>query len=248
VAPPPDLTARNLTLERGGRVLCRALDVRVRAGELWGILGPNGSGKTTLLHALCGLLRPASGSVAHDGARLDGMAAPERARRVGILLQQDPGSFWGTARDYAMLGVFPHGTGRAAAHAAAQAALVEVGVADLADRDFDGLSGGERQRVRLAQLIAQSPLVYCLDEPLAHLDLRHRAETMGLLRRLAVERDRAVVAVLHEAYWASRYCDRVLLLGPDGRAEAGEARGLLTRERLADLYQCDPEVTTAFGV
>lgn len=248
MATSTDLIARTLSLERGGRVLCRALDVRIRAGEWWAVLGPNGSGKTTLLHALCGLLRPASGSVEQDGAKLDAMTASERARRVGILLQQDSGSFWGTALDYAMLGVFPHGTGRAAAHSVAQAALVEVGVAELADRDFDGLSGGERQRVRLAQLIAQSPLVYCLDEPLAHLDLRHQADAMGMLRRLAAERGRAVVTVLHEAHWAARYCDRVLLLGPDGRTEAGAARDLLTRERLADLYQCDPGVVAAFGV
>jgi len=245
VAKTTHLSARGLTLARAGRTVCRDLHAQFEGGQLWAVLGRNGSGKSTLLHALCGLHAPVSGSVEIDGTPIDELSSVERARCIGILLQQDAGSFWGSVRDYAMLGAFPHGIGRAAALAAAQAALVEVGIAELAERDFDALSGGERQRVRIAQLLAQSPSVYCFDEPLAHLDLRHQIDTLDMARRLAVEGGHAVLVVLHEAHWAVRYCDHALLLGADGVATGGPAAGLLTRERLRELYDCD--IDAAYG-
>jgi len=92
--------------------------------------------------------------------------------------------------------------------------------------------------VRIAQLLAQAPRLYCLDEPLQHLDLRHQAETMALLRDLAGAAQQAVVMVLHEPWWAARYCSHALLVFDDGATIAGETGVMLTRENLENLYGC----------
>jgi len=236
------LECDNLTLGVPGRVLCRGLGLRVAAGERWGVLGGNGSGKTTLLHTLSGLAQPAQGRVRLQGRALDEWRSEERARVLGIVLQQEEAGFWGTAFEYAVLGRFP----RAASwlgwqlddRVAAQAALSEVDMLEYADRAFSTLSGGERQRVRVAQVLAQAPALYLLDEPLQHLDLRHQALLLALFRRRAQEHGEAVVMVLHDTLWAAQWCSHVLLLYGDGAADAGPAHEMLVRDRLERAYGC----------
>ncbi len=245
------LRADRLNLSVPGKILCRDLTLTVRPGECWGILGRNGSGKTTLLHALAGLSTPERGVVTWAGQPLADYPRRELARRIGVLPQDEGGEFRGTVRDYALLGRYPHSAGFASAaddEEAALAALRRVGMAGLAGRALNTLSGGERQRVRIAMLLAQAPQLYCLDEPLQHLDLGHQAEVLRLLRKLAAEEGKAVLMVLHETLWAGRFCDHALLLYDNGAIVAGAAAELLTGENLERLYQCGlQEVPTADG-
>jgi iron complex transport system ATP-binding protein len=235
------LRAEKLHLEVPGKVLCRELDLEIRPGECWGVLGRNGSGKTTLLHALSGLRAPQDGTVSWGGRPLAACPRRDLARRIGVLPQDEGHEFWGTVLEYVLLGRYPRATGFAASgedQVAAQEALWQVGMAGLAGRRLATLSGGERQRVRIAMLLAQKPQLYCLDEPLQHLDLGHQAETLQLLRDLALNHSKAVLMVLHETLWAGRYCDHILMLYDDGRIKAGRAAELMTQNNLEELYQC----------
>lgn len=234
------LRAENLELSVPGKTLCRDLNIEIQPGECWGILGRNGSGKTTLLHALSGLRVPEGGAVAWEGRPLADYHRRELARRIGVLPQDDGHEFWGTALEYVLLGRFPHtrGFGRPDDEEAARAALQRVGMAGMAGRLLSTLSGGERQRVRIAMLLAQAPHLYCLDEPLQHLDLGHQAEALRLLRDLAAGKGQAVLMVLHETLWAGRFCDHILMLYDEGRVLAGSAAELMTLNNLEELYQC----------
>ena len=245
------LRAAGINLSVPGKVLCRDLNVEIRPGECWGILGRNGSGKTTLLHALSGLREPDSGSVSWQGKALADCPRLELARKIGVLPQDEGHEFWGTALEYVLLGRYPHGRGFGLAEgdeAAAMAALQQVDMAGMAGRTLTTLSGGERQRVRIAMLLAQTPQLYCLDEPLQHLDLGHQAEALRLFRRLAAEQGKAVLMVLHETLWAGRFCDHALLLYDNGEIASGSAAELLTGENLERLYQCGlQELSTEGG-
>jgi iron complex transport system ATP-binding protein len=245
------LRAEGLNLSVPGKVLCRDLNIAIKPGECWGILGRNGSGKTTLLHALSGLRAPDAGLVTWDGKPLPDYPRRELARQIGVLPQDEGHEFWGTALEYVLLGRYPHSRGFGLTDSdeeAALAALQQVGIADMAQRTLITLSGGERQRVRIAMLLAQAPQHYCLDEPLQHLDLGHQAEALRLLQRLAVEEGRAVLMVLHETLWAGRYCDHILMLYDEGRVLAGSAAELMTLKNLEELYQCRlREIETEVG-
>jgi iron complex transport system ATP-binding protein len=235
------LAAHGLTLAVPGRTLVDRLELALAPGECWAVLGPNGAGKTSLLHALAGLRRPEAGGVALDGAAVDSLARRDFARRVGILLQEETESFWGSVLDYVLLGRLPHETGLFAPDAGATgkalSALGEVDLALRASQPYRTLSGGERQRARLAQLLVQAPSVWLLDEPLAHLDLGHQLAAMELARRLA--RDGCAVAMaLHEPLWAARYCGHALLLYDSGRFRHGPVHEVLTQENLEALYGC----------
>ena len=235
------LRAEQLTIAIGARVLCRDLDLELASGELWGVLGCNGSGKTTLLHALAGLAAPGSGKISLGGRPLADYARRDAGRKLGILLQREDQEFWGSVRDYIMLGRYPHARSlfgwHAGDEAAAANALAVFDLTALASQAYVTLSGGERQRARLAQLWAQDPQVMLLDEPLQHLDLRHQLQTLQLLRETTRTAGKAAALVLHDLAFAGR-CDRILMLYGDGRYAAGSAAELLRPERLEELYGC----------
>jgi iron complex transport system ATP-binding protein len=234
------LSCHSLTLQVPGRILCRDLSVTFAPGEVWAVLGRNGSGKSTLMHALAGLDHATTAAVTLDGLPL--MAAPRaaRARAVGVLLQHEETQFWGGVLDFVLLGCFPHARAwRGFDHddaARAMRALDAVGLGSESGRSYVTLSGGERQRARIAQLLAQDPRVFLLDEPLQHLDLQHQVRVLGLFQQLAGQQERAVAIVLHDALWPSRFCSHALLLYDDGTALTGPARDVLTRAHLERLF------------
>ncbi len=235
------LEVESLALRIGARTLCRSLTLTFARGELWAVLGANGSGKSTLLHTLVGLRTPSSGAVRFEGAPLASLARRSLAQRIGVLLQEEANGFWGTTLDYVLLGRFARTPWRASADSqreAARAALRALALDALESRSYATLSGGERQRARVAQLLLQDPEVFCLDEPLLHLDLKHQLMAMDLLRSLAHERNKLVLAVLHDTLWAARLCDRALLLYDDGQTRYGTTRELLTKNNLQALYGC----------
>ncbi|HEX2825633.1 MAG TPA: ABC transporter ATP-binding protein [Burkholderiales bacterium] len=236
------LRCTDLTLEVPGRVLCRSLSVTFGKGQAWAVLGRNGTGKTTLIHALAGLAAPAAGRVELDGKPIADHSPRERARRSSVLLQIEPGAYWGTAAEYVVLGRHPHGAALAgytrADEDAARAALDAVGMAAFADRAFATLSGGERQRVRIAQMLVQEAASMLLDEPLQHLDLAHQAHVLKLVSSRVSERDETAIMVLHEPMWLGRCCTHALVLFGDGTAATGAAGDVLTRENLERAYGC----------
>ncbi len=234
------LRAEALTLSWPGRLLIENLSAGFAPGEIWGVLGRNGSGKSTFVHALAALRQPQQGVVRLDDAPVGTIPRRAFARKVGVLLQEESRDFWGSTRDYVLLGRHPH------AHSPfgwsrddesiAEDEMRGLHIEALAARDYSSLSGGERQRARAAALLAQRPDFYLLDEPLQHMDLPHQ---VALLERLAAEaRDRraGVVMVLHDLLFAARYCNRFLLFFGDGRYLAGRAADVLGAQSLGELY------------
>ena len=235
------LSTENLTLAHPGKTLLRDLSLAFAPGECWAVLGPNGSGKSTLLHALAGVRAAQGGVIKLDNTGLANMSRRELAQRIGLLLQEESNGFHGSVGEYVELGLFSQGTwlsGNTHAASKAHAAMSRMQIALQADRPWQQLSGGERQRARLAQLLAQAPDIFLLDEPLLHLDLRHQLGVLQCFRALAKENGKTVIMVLHDSLWASRFCDRALMLYDDGTCRFGAADALITKTNLAQLYSC----------
>ncbi len=235
------LATENLTLAHPGRTLLRDLSIAFQPRECWAILGPNGSGKTTLLHALANLRAAQNGAIKLNDRALADYPRRELAQHIGLLLQEERNEFHGSVREYVELGLFSQGTwlsSNTGAASEADIAMSRMQIAAQADRLWNQLSGGERQRARLAQLLAQAPDIYLLDEPLLHLDLRHQLAVLQCFRDLARVDGKTVIMVLHDSLWASRFCDRALMLYDDGNCRFGAAQTLLTKNNLAQLYSC----------
>lgn len=234
------LATRRLSLRIGSRWLLRDLDLEIRPGQCWCILGRNGSGKTTLLHSLAGLRPVEEGQVLLEGEDIQHLPRRQVARRLGLLGQDHEDVFPATVLETALCGRHPHlspwAWESAADIARAQAALRQVGLEELAQREVGTLSGGERRRLGIATLLTQDPEFLLLDEPTNHLDLHHQIEVLQRLAGLARAGDKALVMVLHDVNLAARFCDHALLLFGDGRHGAGPAGAWLTTEHLGRLY------------
>lgn len=219
------------------------LTLEIRAGEFLGIVGPNGSGKSTLVRALSRALRPTQGLVMLDGHDLFRQtSARDSARAIGVVPQSAAVSLGFTVREIVRMGRAPHLPRRPFAAESGRdeevvtGAMRTAGVEGLAERVATTLSGGEWQRVLLARALAQETDVLLLDEPTAHLDIRHQWDALHLARSLAHENSKAVLAVLHDLNLAAAYCDRLLLLS-DGRIVAqGTPAEVLTPENVHRVY------------
>jgi iron complex transport system ATP-binding protein len=229
-----------LTLRAGTRTLIADLTFSVAPGEFWCVLGPNGSGKTTLLHTLAGLRAASAGTVRWRGATPDTVAPEQAARWRGLLPQAQHDSFSATALELVLLGRHPHqdrwswdaDQDRRIAHEA----LAAVDATALAARDVTTLSGGERQRVAIAALLAQQVPLMLLDEPTAHLDLRHQVSVLAHLVETVRAGPGAALVAMHDLNLAVRFASHALLLQPDGRAVAGAVEAVLDEVRLSHAF------------
>jgi iron complex transport system ATP-binding protein len=227
----------------------------VDRGALVGILGPNGSGKTTLLRLIAGSLDPASGHVLLDGQDVASVPRRDLARRLAVVPQETHLAFDYTAIEIVLMGRYPHlGAFEMEGRddlAIARSALDATGTAELADRPFTTLSGGEKQRVIIASALAQlqnstshAPLLL-LDEPTASLDLKYQLEVAALLRRLHAERGMSIIMSTHDLRFAESVCQEVVLLRRGQVLTQGPPADVLTRERIGELYDIDPESTAS---
>jgi iron complex transport system ATP-binding protein len=241
-APLLDLLDLKLGVGQGTRRrgLIDGLSLQARRGEFWCLLGANGAGKTTLLHTLAGLRAPEAGTLRLAGRPLAQWSARDAACLRGLLPQGGDALFGLSTLQAVLLGRHPHSRSQfglswesAEDLAIAQAALARLDLAGLAEREVSSLSGGERQRVGLAALLAQDPLVWLLDEPLNHLDLRHQIATLALLREQADQHGRLVIASVHDAALAARFASHALVLTGAGQAVAGPADSVLCDEVLS---------------
>jgi iron complex transport system ATP-binding protein len=118
-------------------------------------------------------------------------------------------------------------------------ALIAVRAEDLAERFIDQLSDGERQKVVLARALAQEPRLLLLDEPTAHLDLKHRVEVMGIMRGLCRSKNLTVLAAIHDVDVAAKVSDLVLTLKNGALQDVGRPEKVLTPSAVAKLYDFD---------
>jgi putative thiamine transport system ATP-binding protein len=185
-------------LQAGDTVLLRDLHLHIAPGTVHTLMGDSGSGKSSVLAAVCGTLAPAlrwEGEIHLNGQRIDSL--PTRARRVGILFQEDLLFSHMTVRENLLFAV-PAGP-QAAREALAAQALADVEMAAFLQADPATLSGGQRARVSLARALLAQPQALLLDEPFSKLDASLRQRMRDLVFGLVRQRQIPALLVTHDA-------------------------------------------------
>lgn len=245
------LDIRDLRFSYGDRPVLQGVSLRLGVGELVFLLGANGAGKSTLFRCVLGLLPGYEGTVALRSGDTRRLSARALAREIAYIPQNHHPTFSYPVLDMVLMGTHhrlsPFSNPGPKEEAIALEALEQVGIRDLAQRDFQHLSGGEQQLVLIARALCQRSDVLLMDEPTSSLDYGNQLRVLQRVSELAGQ-GYTVILSTHDPQHALRFSRRVLALR-DGRVAAfGDTREVLTETLLRRLYGVDAALLdTAHG-
>ncbi len=235
----PLVEARALAVDRGGRRVLHGVDLALDRGEGLALVGPNAAGKSTLVRALAGLLPAADGAVLLEGKPLTAWTRAAVARRVALVAAEDEAPGRLTVADRVALGRYPHrgplAPLRPEDREAVSRALRLTEIEHLRDRPLGTLSAGERQLALVARGLAQEPSLLLLDEPAAHLDVRHELHLFRVLDEVR-QQGVAVLAVIHDLARAAAWAPRMALVASGRIAAAGAPREVLAGAAASEAF------------
>lgn len=219
------VNVRGLRKVFGPRVAVENLDLSIRTGEVFGLLGPNGSGKTTTIRMLCGLMTPTAGSASVVG--FDVIASPEQVRRrIGYMSQRfglyDDLTVAENMRFYASV----YGLRGDARRRRVEEQLAELGLEERAGQLAGTMSGGWKQRLALACATTHRPAMLFLDEPTAGVDPASRRLLWQWIYNLA-KQGTTILVTTHYMDEAER-CERLAFLSRGHLIAVGTVKEVLT--------------------
>lgn len=203
----PILDLQGVTRRFGDVVAVNAVDLTVRRGELFSLLGGSGCGKSTLLRMIAGFEPPDSGQIRIDGQ--DMTTVPPYERPVNMVFQSYALFPHMTVAQNVAYGLRQEGMARSERDDRVHDVLKLVDLPDLARRKPNQLSGGQRQRVALARGLAKQPRILLLDEPLGALDRKLRERTQFELVNLQERIGITFILVTHDQEEAMTMSDRI---------------------------------------
>ena len=239
------LVARELRKNFDGIEAVAGVSFTLAAGELLALIGPNGAGKTTCFNLLNGQARPDSGQIRLDGTDITGWP-PRRVWQLGV------GRSFQVAATFASMTVLENVqmaliarrglVWRFLRHARllcvpeAETLLAQVGLADQAGRGCGALAYGDLKRLELALALANDPRLLLMDEPAAGLAPADRHVLMDLVRRLARERNCAVLFTEHDMDVVFAVADRIMVMDRGALIAEGSATAIRTDPRVRAVY------------
>ncbi|MFD2331989.1 ABC transporter ATP-binding protein [Cohnella sp. GCM10020058] len=233
---------KNIVWRREDREILRGVDLTVKAGERWVLLGRNGCGKSTLLEMISGYLFPTSGTVDILGNRYGRVDVREVRKKIGNigpsliekLIPRDPVWEIIVGGMNAYLRIYEEISDEIKERALAE--LDRVGLGSRAEQPFGTLSQGERKKALLARTMMADPQLLIMDEPCAGLDLFEREKFLDSLESLS-RRVEGMLYVTHHIEEIVPLFTHVALMAEGRIIAAGPKREVLTAELLRDAYE-----------
>ena len=218
-----------------------SIDAVLSGGEMVALIGRNGAGKSTLLRTIAAYQPPIAGLVEYSGKDVASMNHHDIAKSISVVLTE-PVSALLTVRELVSLGRTPYTgfMGRLSAkdNEVVDGAMRDMGVSHLAHRKISTLSDGERQKCLVAKALAQETPLLLLDEPTAFLDYPSKVHLLGLLKKLAKEKGKAVIVSVHDLELVLRLADKVWLVD-NGKMYCGTVKELSSSGVLQSFIDSD---------
>ncbi len=224
----------------GSPVAIKALDgvnLKIREGEVVGLVGESGCGKSTLGMSLVRMYQPTGGEILYRGediTKVEGKRLKDYRRQAQIIFQ-DPYSSLNPRLTIGQVIEEPliiHGIGNAAERRAKvikAMELVRIPPADNIDRFPSDLSGGQRQRIAIARALVLEPKFIVADEPVSMLDVSIQASVLELLDELSRDLGLAVLYISHDIATVGYICNHVAVMYLGRIVEEGRAEDVLSR-------------------
>ena len=215
-------------------IALEGINLTVKEGEIFGIIGLSGAGKSTLVRCINFLEKPTSGAVVFDGQDLNTLSDKElrKARQqMGMIFQQFNLLMQRTALENVCFPLELAGVKKDEAVKRAQELLEIVGLSERANAYPVQLSGGQKQRVAIARALATNPKVLLCDEATSALDPQTTASILALLKKLSKEMGITVIIITHEMSVIEEVCSRVAIIANHRIAEVGSVQEIFTHPK-----------------
>jgi iron complex transport system ATP-binding protein len=214
------------------------ISAEIKNGSVTVFLGPNGSGKSTLLNLISGVMVPQKGKICLENQNIHHMKPKDRAKKIAVVRQFVSAPFGYSVFDIVAMGRYAYKKRLESMNKEdveiIRHFLREMGIEHLSEEPVNKISGGELQRVSLARALCQQSDVLLLDEPVNHLDIRHRYDILNTIKKRA-EQGHTALCVLHDINLAMQYSDKLILL-KDGKIKRICTAKDITNKELAGLY------------
>lgn len=234
------LSLGNLATGYGKNIVVQNLSLGIERGKIIVLIGPNGSGKSTILKTIAKQIKKLGGTMSFCDRDWESFGAIESAKKVSVVTTERIRPNLMTCREIVEMGRFPYtnslGILREEDKKIAEDAIRLVHAEDVAGRRFDQISDGQRQKVMLARAVAQDTDVVLLDEPTSFLDLYYKIELIKIIKRLALEKDKAVVMSLHELDLAKSVADFILCVDKGEAVKYGTPDEIFAGDFIQKLY------------
>ncbi len=212
------------------------INLEIRRGEIFGIIGMSGAGKSTLVRCINLLERPTAGRVLFDGMDMTqlGGAQLRRVRQsMGMIFQQFNLLMQRTTESNIRFPLEITGVSKRKAKARAEELLELVGLSDKADAYPSQLSGGQKQRVAIARALAPNPKVLLCDEATSALDPTTTASILALLKDINRRLGITIVVITHQMSVIEEICNRVAIIDSSRIAEIGDVEDIFFHPKTA---------------
>ena len=230
------LTKRFASTSGGTVVALKDINLTIRDGDIYGIIGMSGAGKSTLVRCINMLERPDEGSVLVNGKAMQQLSAAElRAarREITMIFQQFNLLMQRTCLDNILFPMELTKTPKAQAEARARQLLELVGLPDKADAYPAQLSGGQKQRIAIARALATDPKVLLCDEATSALDPNTTQAILQLIQKINRELGITVVVITHQMSVVEQICNRVAILDEGTVVEESEVQAIFSHPNTA---------------
>ena len=235
------LTVKDLTYRyaKTAAPVLQGISFTAESGDFLSVLGANGAGKSTLFRCLLGGLTDYTGAIELDGRDVRTLSRRETAAHIAYIPQIHRPTFGYSVLDTTLMGLTrqlsPFRSPTPEMEKQAMDALEQMGVAQLAERNFATLSGGEQQLVLIARALCQQSDILVMDEPTSSLDYGNQLRVLERVRLLA-QQGYTVLLSTHDPQHALRFSRRVLALSGGQVAAEGDTAEVLTPGLLRRLY------------
>ena len=222
------------------------INIEIEKGDFLSILGPNGSGKSTLIKILSGYLKPKSGKVLLDNKILTHYSPKELAKKIAYVPQLPASIYPFSVYEIVAMGRYPYLGISGFERERDKEKILEIAklleLEHILDKGISEISGGEIQRTFIARAMVQEPQILLLDEPNAHLDIKHQLSIFNLLKKLNEENGITIITVMHDLNLSKYYSSRILMLKEGKVFLIGVPSIAITKENILSVFDVNVDI------
>ncbi|MEA1974453.1 MAG: ABC transporter ATP-binding protein [Bacillota bacterium] len=240
------IIVNNLSHFYGSMKVLNDISIDIENNHFITVVGPNGSGKTTFIKKILRNIDLSKKTIFLDDKDIRMYKSKEFAKKIAAVAQNSNIRYDFSVEDIVLMGRTPY-VARFKGETKKDFSIVEkvlkeTDLYELKDRSFLELSGGEKQRVIIARALAQEPEVLILDEPINHLDIKHKVKIMKLIKELSINKKIVVIIILHDLNFSLKYSDYCILLKKGEIYKDGHPNKVLTKQNISEVYDVDVEI------